>query len=133
MQPFGSKEINKPFFIALFAHDISMKSKLNISFKQESIFSYGTKDVLTLWDATFFVTHNLSKKLNVNLTQSWGENTYSLFDVHDKTMGFKIGLDYVVNDKMNMQVAYDYSSVDSSSESRSYNKNLYTIRLVYTF
>jgi len=133
VKPYDNGSLVDTFFIAKFIKDISSRGQYGVTMRKENTFSSGVQDVVNVIGTSFYLTYNLLKNIKFNFATSWSESDFENLDIRDKTVGLNASLDYVFKENINVLLNYKFTAVDSTSDSRTYNKNIFGFQITYVF
>jgi len=130
---YDNKNLTKPSVKITLSNKLSDTTKMNLSYKKEHYPRGSKEDFFNSWRITANFTQRLFKRLAFMITGFYGEGDFISTNIGDKFKGIKTKLIYDVRENTKAFIGYSLSKVDSSSDSRDYNKNVVELGITFNF
>ncbi len=128
----GSRS-NAPRYEATLSHEISGKTKANLSFSQRTDTTYSSSDLFKSWRVTTSLDHRLYSRLSCSGELFLGQGKYTQIGIQDKFDGASTRVNYALTPAAELSAGYTYSKTGSTLDSRRYTRGIATVGATVKF
>lgn len=128
-----NKDYTKAFIQTSLTSDIDESSQASISFTKRYETTPYSEDLFDQWRISGMFTRQAFKRLGFFISAFYGQGEYIIADITDKLLGVDIGFSYDLTRDLKGRLNYNYSNVDSTSDTRDYTRNRVFLGLTAEF
>jgi len=128
----NNKSTQQRFDVSI-TDEIDENTTTRLSFIRRGQATSEVGDVFRNWQITGGISRDLLKRLSGSLSGFYGQGRFVSTDITDTLLGATFSLNYVFNERLQGNLQYSYSNLDSTDETRGYTKSTMFLGLTVTF
>ncbi len=130
---YTNKNYTKAFIQTSLTSDIDESSQASISFDKRYETTSYSEDLFDQWRISGMFRRQLLERLGFFVSAFYGQGEYIIADITDKLCGADIGFAYDLSRNLKGRLNYNYTNVNSTSETRDYSRNKVFLGLTAAF
>ncbi len=133
IESFNNTSSTKPRYELSLTDDVDENTRANIKYVKEFGANAFSQEIFDNWRTVLTLFRQLTAKLGWNVSAFYGEGTYTVSKIKDKTSGINTGVEYSLNKKASLFLSYLHSNTDSNIDTRSYSRNMAQLGVKFAF
>lgn len=125
--------LGKPYVQTSLNGEINKKTTARIFYSQRTETTSYSQSIFSQWRLSADITRKLWKKLSAFLSAFYGHGKYQSTNIEENYLGLTGGLVYEISEHFKIVGNYSFSKKTSDQNDNEYNKNVASLRIVFTF
>lgn len=130
---YNDENYAKPFVSLELTQELDPTTRANIAYSKQYTTNASTQDLFDQWRFSAGWVNQLLPRLGIAFNGFYGEGTYKVINIKDEFQGASCGLLYEVSPEITATLMFSYSTTDSNTDDRDYDKNTVTLGLRASF
>ncbi len=133
VRDFDDETYVRPYGALILTHDVGEETVATLSLFKEEVMDPYTIAVAESWRCEARLERDMSERLTGSLAWFFGGRDYRTPDPSEEFIGVSVGLGYEIAPDWESGLFYTYATTDSDDESRSYVRNVVTLKATRIF